>query len=278
MNYKFKKITILSLCFFVCFVFLKALQAVFCLDSVTGFLKSGYAFYGNEITIFIFLFLAFLYFFCFSCPFIPKEYPKNNCFLAVGYYSLALSCFVDVVFFEKSKFSAPWQNALFLILGVACFLYFILCGTSGFVKIPFVANENGVINPLFSLIPILFYLIKIIVFFTFYTEIPVVTDVIFEIGVLILFLIFFLFLAKLKNNINVVSTQKKIIPVTIIAFLLGATQSLPQIILFLLFKNRFVKTPGTHLISNVFVLIFLVIFYVFLTLPNNTKNKPKKHS
>lgn len=278
MNYKFKKITILSLCFFVCFVFLKALQTVFCLDSVTGFLKSGYAFYGIEITIFIFLFLAFLYFFCFTCPFIPKEFPKNNLSLSVGYYFLAVSCFVDVVFFEKSKFSAPWQNALFVFLGVICFLYFVLCGTSGFVKIPFISDENGVINPLFSLIPVLFYLIKIIVFFTFYTEISVVTDVIFEIGSLVLFLIFFFFFAKFKNNINLVSTQKKIIPVTIITFLLGATHSLPKIALFLFFKNRFTQTPDHNIISNVFVLVFLGIFYVSLTAPSNTKTKPKKHS
>lgn len=280
MKIPFKKISVLTACTALCFALLRFLQLFFCVEQKTGFFKEGYAGVGTELSIVIFIFALTCAVFAFSEKKVPVKIPENSLTLSVGFIILSMFLIADLCFFPATFSAKVWQAALYLVTGVISALILLFTGASYFIKIDFLSFlgfKNGHLAPVTAIIPLIFWIIRTIIFFSFYTEIAVISDLVFEIIAQLSVMLFLLYIAFFKNEIDPVKTKKRILPLLVIAFLTCICCSLPQITLKLTGFGERLHTFNINNVSMLGIVIFLVIFYFGVFAENNLKDKTRKH-
>ncbi len=280
MKIPFKKVGVLIASCALCFTLLRVLQIFFCIEPSSGFFKSGYAAIGTELSVVIFAFTLISVLFSFSERKAPAQYPKNTPLLSVGYILLSAFLVADLLFFPTT-FSAPlWQIVIYFVTGAISTLLILLTGISFFVKLDFLSFlgfKNGSFPSVCTIFPLVFWIIRTIIYFSFFTEIAVISDLVFEILALISVMIFLLYVAFLKNKIEPVKAEKRMLPFFTLAFLTSVCCSLPQMLIFIFGFGYKLHSININHLTMLGISVFLAIFYFCIFKEDNLKEKTKKH-
>ena len=189
MRIPFKKTAVLSLAATVCFTLLRILQIFFCCDPETGFFYVGYEKTGTEFSIVIFAFLIICFFLSFLEQKTAAEYPKTGLLMAIGYF--------DLIFFPTDFSLGIPQRFLYSLFGIITAAVALLEGVNFFYPLDFldfIRNENGKIFPIFSIASLVFWILRTVFFFAFYTEMAVISDHVFDIIALLCVLVLLLYI------------------------------------------------------------------------------------
>lgn len=280
MKIPLKKISILTFCSIICFTFLRILQLLFCVEPVSGFFKTGYKTIGTEISIAIFLFTVICFVYSFFEKKAPVEFPKKNISMSIAFLGIAIFLIADLYFFPLSFTSPVWQTAVFYAFGIISIFLLIFAGLEGLAERgPFKNTKIRSIKmkPGYSIAFLIFWIIRTIMFFSFYTEIAVISDLVFEIFGFVSVLILLLYMVFFVNDVEPVKTRRRILPLFVFSMLSLSCSGLPQIILFVTGNSEKLHNFGINTITFFGILIFLVVVYFNLFKANNLKPKTKKH-
>ncbi len=271
-----KKNSVICLCAALCFTVLRILQILFCTDAVTGFFKSGYADLGTEISIVIFVFLLFSFIFSFTEKKVPKNFPKNSLSLSIG--SILLSGFIiaDLIFLPETYSAPVWQTVFFYLTGIITVLLLLFSGLSFFNLSQFFNQTK--ISPVFSVVPLIFIIVRTIICFSFYTELAILSETVFLFSAIICLLFLLLYISFLVNGIEPVKTPNRLLPLFTISILCCLNASLPQLILYLFGFKESIHDLNINNFTFFGVLIYLIILYFNLFNDENMKERVKKHA
>lgn len=272
MKISVKKNTAVCLCVALCFAVLRTLQIFFCTDSVTGFFNKGYADFGTELSIVIFVFLFFSFFFSFTEKKVPKTFPENSLSLSVGSLLLGGFLVADLIFLPDTYSAPVWQTLAFYIFGIITVVLLLFSGLSffGFFK-------ETKISPTFSIIPLIFFIIRTIICFSFYTELAILSETVFTICAMLCLLFLLLYIAFLKNEIEQVKTANKLLPLFTITILSCLNVSVPHLILCVAGFKSSIHNLNINNFTFLGVLIYLLILYFNIFKEENMKTRVKKH-
>ncbi len=275
MRLPIKKVSLVVLSSAFCFTVLRLLQLFFCIDSKTGFFKTGLSLRGTELSIIIFVFLLFSILFSLTEKRVPKEFPKTNLSLAVGYILLALFFIFDLIFFPGFFPTSVFQLVLFYFSGFLTILLLLILGVSYFTEIPFIKDLSW--NPMYSIIPIVFWIIRMVICFSSYTEMAVLSENVFLIIGMLSLLFLLLYFAFMINEFEPLKAARRMLPLFILALLSSLNCSLPIIIMKVTpFKNRLHSFTINH-ITFLGITIFLAILYFNMFSSKNLKERTRKH-
>ncbi len=276
----FKKTAILSLAATVCFTLLRILQIFFCGDPETGFFKTGYEKIGTEFSIVIFAFLLISFVFAFFEQKTAAEYPKTSFLLAIGYFLATSLIIFDLIFFPTQFSLGIPQSILFFVFGVATAAVSLLEAVNYFYPLDFLSairEKSGNSFPLFSVAALIYWILRTVFFFAFYTEMAVISDHVFDIIALLCVLIFLLHVAYLSNNVQSVKAKRWLLPLWVLSFLSCVCSSLPHILLFIFGQGERLHSFNSNHITVFGVAIFLGIFYFAAFNEFNLRERVKKH-
>lgn len=280
MKIPFKKAFILTCCSAVCFLLVRILQLLFCVETKTGFFKAGYIVIGTELSIVVFSFIFLCFLFSFLEKKVPSAYPKTTLPLAIGYFVVALFVVFDLIFFPNT-FSAPKiQKIIYLIFGIVTVATFLISGITYFFKFKILKfSSESLVSYREITVPVilLFWIIRTIIFFTFYTEVAVISDLVFEIlsqlSVMVLLLYFSFFINKVEN----VRTEKLMLPLFVLSFLTSLCASLPKLCIFLFGFKEKLHSFNINNVTTFGICSFLCLLYFYLFGEDNLKEKTKRH-
>ncbi len=275
MKLPIKKVSIVLFCSAICFTLLRVLQLFFCIDSKTGFFKTGLSLRGTELSVIIFIFIIFTLLFSLTEKRVPKAFPKTSFSLAAGYILLALFLIADLIFFPKFFPSAVLQLILFYFSSFLTIILLLILGVSFFFEIPFIKDLTW--NPMYTLIPIVFWLIRTVICFSSYTEMAILSENVFLIIGMLSILFILLYFAFMVNEVEPLKAARRMLPLFILALLSSINCSLPTVILYLTpYKERLHSFTINHItFSGIF--IFLLILYFNFFDNKNLKERVRKH-
>lgn len=275
MKLPIKKVSLVAFSSAFCFTVLRILQLFFCIDSKTGFFKTGLSLRGTELSLVIFIFLFFSVLFSLTEKRVPKEFPKTTLSLAIGYILLGLFLIVDLIFLASFFPATVLQLILLYFSGFLTVLLILYLGLSFFFEIPFLKDIPK--NPMYFIIPIVFWIIRTVICFSSYTEMAVLSENVFLIIGMLSILFILLYFCFMINNVEPLKAARRMLPLFVFALLSSLNCSLPSVILKLTpFKNRLHSFTINHItFSGIF--IFLLILYFNLFDNKNLKERVQKH-
>lgn len=249
---KYKKILLFFCIILPLSVLLRTLQLFFTVETDTGFFKSEYKTAGIYLLIIIIAACACLAIICFTGHRNPEHPPKINPFISVGSFIAALS--VASGFFDRSSAGIlmQWQSILLTLSGVLATAYFLLYGMSGFIKFK--------LSPLLSVIPSVYFIMKIICSFTAISSLALISDNLLVLAAYCVTLIFFLSFGKLYNGIDTERNFRRLMASGLVAVVLCFTQGLPHIFINLATDNGYLHTSNAANYSLLGFGIFIAAF------------------
>lgn len=266
----FKKTYFLTLGAVVCAVILRIIQINFVVDAKTGFFLSEFYGFGiaMSVTIFVFVIAAAV----FSgvtirqIPSTVKLIPKG---FAICNFIMALAVVYESFFAQVGGSIPAWQVLLQIVFGFLSAAVFVINGLSAFTEIK--------INPMANLAHVLFWLVRLIIVFSSYLSVSVISENIFEMAALCLALVYFLNLAKMQNDVSFAKNAGKLMPVSTATFMLCAVYSLPQIILMLTGREELLHTQNVTYVTDLCLLIYVLCHTLVAFKNDNLTEKPAKH-
>ena len=186
-------ITLLGTCLPVCLI-LRALQLIFTIDSNTGFIKQQFS--GISITIMIVIFAAIISVgvMGFVADGVKIQKKQNNFFLAASAFLVGCMFIYDTVATLKTQNLTAWYDMFTVFLGIITAAVFIAFG---------VKNMCGIKFPdIFLVVPVFYYILRIITVFVSTSALALVTKNIFLIFTNGLLLFFMFEFAKFENDID----------------------------------------------------------------------------
>lgn len=280
MRIPFKKTAVLSLAATVCFTLLRILQIFFCCDPETGFFYVGYEKTGTEFSIVIFAFLIICFFLSFLEQKTAAEYPKTGLLMAIGYFLVGALVIFDLIFFPTDFSLGIPQRFLYSLFGIITAAVALLEAINFFYPLEFLSfirNENGNIFPIFSVCALIFWILRTVFFFAFYTEMAVISDHVFDIIALLCVLVLLLYIAYLSNNVQSVKAKRRLLPLIVLSFLTCICSSLPHFLLFIFGQKDKLHAFNSNHITVLGIAVFLGIFYFASFSEENLREKVKKH-
>ncbi len=271
-----KKTSAICACAALSFTVLRFLQIFFCTDAVSGFFKSGYEDLGSELSIIIFVFIFLSFVFSFFEKKVPKAFPKNSFSLSIGSAILSGFLIADLILLPKTFSPPSWQTLIFLITGAITVFLLIFSAISYFLNFPIFKVIH--LSPMFSVVPLVFFIIRSIICFAFYTELAVVSETLFNICAILCILFLLLYIAFLNNGIEPVKTSKRLLPLFVLAILSCVNISVPQFFLFVFGFENTVHDFSVNNFTFLGILIYLVVLYFNLFDEKNMKKRTKKHA
>lgn len=231
---------------------LRTLQLFFTVETETGFFKTEYKTVGLYLLALIIAVCASLAIVCFTGHRNPEHPPKINPFTALSSF-LAGFCIVSGIFDRSfSGIVMHWQTTLLTLSGVLAAIYFFLFGLSSFVKFK--------LSPILSIIPSIYFIMKIICSFTAVSSLALITDNLLVLAAYCVILLFFINFGKLYNGIDSENNFRKLMASGLVSVVLCFTQGLPHIIINLVTDGAYLHTSATTSLSLIGFGIFIAVF------------------
>lgn len=245
-------------------ILLRFLQLYFTIEPKTGFYLANADGYGQILLLLILLVVLLIAVFSNLAFYRPENPPKINIYLRISSLILA-DVFLFESFTQKVTLSTIlWQSALLRICSVATAVFFIFYAISPLIKIQ--------LPNITTLIPIPYFIIKIIYDFTAISKLALISDNVILIACYCVTLLFFLNFAKLYNNFNNERSFKRILSSGLCASALCLINSIPNIFINLITKNSYshisMQTNFVLLFVGAFALSF--VFSYFFQKENQT--------
>ncbi len=271
-----KKTSIVCLSAAICFAVLRFIQIFFCTDAVSGFFKKGYSALGTEISVVIAVLLFFCFLFGFTEKKVPKKFPQNTLSICIASAILGIFLIADLIFLPKT-FSPPmWQNILFYFSGLITIFLLFIPALSLFFDFPFLKEISN--TPIIAVLPLVFWMIRTFICFSFYTEVAILSETVFTIFSMISISFLLLYIAFFVNDFESVKTSKRFLPIFMASILCCVNSSVPQILLAAFgFKDSLHNLNINHF-TFFGILIYLLVLYFNIFAEDNMKQKIKKHA
>ncbi len=266
MKYKLRKFTVIAVLSAVCGAVLRVLQQLFVIESKTGFFKRGYDAVGNIITFSILAIIAVTSILWANSDFVPETFVKKTKTFAIFELLLSLAVIYDVVF-TADLAAASWQANLLRIVGIVTAAYLICKAASviSTIKVP----------SILAVLPVFFWLVKIISVFSVYSQVSTIADNIFELLAYCGAAVFFLYYARFINSVESVKTVQALLPVSVATFLLCFIYAAPRIVL--VFMGRPVHSANFGFVTTIVTAAFIVCFSLIVFSDDNLRPKIKSH-
>lgn len=203
-------------------VLMRTVQIFFTVDFSTGFIIHDLKGYGYGLSAVIIAFCAVLVLICFNSHNNPDNPPRKN--LSVGVPSLILAVVTAYELFAGNFFGAVSgiRIVFFVIIGIASVISFAVYGFSNISSVKF--------RPILAVLPVVYFIVKIIFTFTAVYSLAVITDDLLLISAYCVILLFFLAFAKLYNGIDTETNFRKLMAWGLCGSVLCFTQAVPHII------------------------------------------------
>lgn len=264
-----KKVYFLTLGAVICAVILRIIQMNFVIDAETGFFLSEFHGLGLAMSVTIFVFVLAVAIF----SGLNRQIPASVCPITKGFavcnFLMALAVIYEAFFAQVSSSVPSWQGVLQIIFGFLSAAVFALRGLSAFTEIK--------VNPIADLAHVFFWLIRLIIVFSSYLAVSVISENVFEIAALCLALVYFLNFAKMQNNVSFVKSAGKLMPLSIATVMLCAVYSLPQIILMLTGREELLHSQNVTYVTDFCLMIYIIYYTLIMFRTNNLIEKPAKH-
>ena len=218
----------------------------------TGFFKSEFQGVGGVITIIIIAIALVLALFSFFSHRSPEKPPKVNLGLGLSSGLLAAAIAIELYFGSATFGTIMWQKAALYVFGIAAILWFAAYSIKDFINIPLPA--------LTSLIPCVYFILKIICNFAGISSLALISDNILLITSYCAVLLFMISFAKLYNNVDSERGFKKLLATGLASVTLCFTQSIPNIAYHFAIKEGYTHTAMVTNLSIFFTGVFIMAF------------------
>ena len=189
---------------------------------------------------------------CFTGHRNPEHPPKINPLISFASFFAVLGVAAGVYDARLSPVAMPWQIALLTVSGFIAAVYFILYAVSGFINLK--------LSPLLSVLPSVYFIMRITCSFTAISSLALISDNILIISALCVMLLFFLNFGKLYNGIDTERNFRKLMASGLVSIVLCFTQSIPHIIINLTTHNGYLHTSNADNFSVLSFGIFIAVF------------------
>lgn len=249
---KYKKIVLFFCITLPLSILLRTLQLFFTVETDTGFFKSEYKTAGFYLLLLIVAACACLAVVCFTGHRNPEHPPKINPLISLSSVLASVGVAAGIYDTRLTGVTMLWQSVLLTLSGIAAAAYFLLYALSGFMKLK--------LSPLLSMIPSVYFIMKIICSFTAISSLALISDNILILSSLCVMLIFFLSFGKLYNGIDSERNFRKLMASGLVAAVISFTQCLPHIIINLVTDNGYLHTSNAANFSVLSFGIFITVF------------------
>lgn len=227
-------------------------QINYTIEFETGFFKTGYETIGYFILVAIFVVSLLTATFSKITHKKPEHPPQQNLPLGIVAFLPAIGIGYEVFLSNSSVFTGSVQTLLLKISGAFAVLFFIYFGVSQIISLK--------LNPLSTIIPCIYVILKIICDFTSISSLALISDNIFLIGGYCLILLFMLNLTKLYNNINEDTGFRRLLASGTAASVLCISQSIPYLIINLFNDNTYNHISSSANFSILAIGLFITAF------------------
>ena len=249
---KYKKIILFFCIIMPLSILLRTFQLFFTVETKTGFFKTEYETAGFYLLLLIIAVCVSLAVICFTGHRNPEHPPKINPLISFASFFAVLGVAAGVYDARLSPVAMPWQIALLTVSGVIAAVYFILYAVSGFINLK--------LSPLLSVLPSVYFIMRITCSFTAISSLALISDNILIISALCVMLLFFLNFGKLYNGIDTERNFRKLMASGLVSIVLCFTQSIPHIIINLTTHNGYLHTSNADNFSVLSFGIFIAVF------------------
>ena len=249
---KYKKIILFFCIIMPLSILLRTFQLFFTVETKTGFFKSEYETAGFYLLLLIIAVCVSLAVICFTGHRNPEHPPKINPLISFASFFAVLGVAAGVYDARLSPVAMPWQIALLTVSGFIAAVYFILYAVSGFINLK--------LSPLLSVLPSVYFIMKIICSFTAISSLALISDNILILSALCVMLLFFLSFGKLYNGIDTERNFRKLMASGLVSIVLCFTQSIPHIIINLTTHNGYLHTSNADNFSVLSFGMFIAVF------------------
>ena len=248
-------------------IIMRTVQNLLMVETGSGFFFEGYALTATVMLIFMLGIILAAAIYGFICPTVPRGAPKPNKIWGAACALVAFAVLYEVFFTEISINIPRWQVVLHFGLGVATTVILLLHAISTVTafKLP----------PLLDVILVLFWTIKLIIIFSNYSSLAAITENVFELASLCGILVFVLQFAKLQNGVTPYKTNNTFLGFSVIAFMLCAAYSVPQIILYITGNKNLAHTSNVTFITGFAMMIFIGVYVILAFKEENLTAKIK---
>ncbi len=236
-------------------ILMRTVQNLIMVEAGSGFFYEGYTLIATLMLIFMFGIILAAAIYGFVCPQVPCGAPRVSKIFGLASAFLAIAVLYEVFFTEISINIPLWQIVLHFALGVATTVILLLHSLSAFCKFT--------VPPMLDAILVLFWTVKLIIIFSNYSSLASITENIFELASLCGILLFILQFAKLQNNVTPNKTNNSFLSVSVIAFMLCAAYSVPQILLYVTGNKDLAHTSNVTFITGFAMMLFIGV-YVYM--------------
>lgn len=243
-------------------VLLRTIQLIFTIDMTTGFIKQHYYELSTVIMFVLCAAVAAVGFISLATDNIKIYKREPNPALAIVSLLTSGMFVYDTVTAPPAVSAGIWYHILLVLLGLASAIVFAAYGLQNIY--PYNLPDT------MFLIPVFYYVIKLINIFISTSSLALVTEnilLIFTNGILLLFMFEF---SKFKNNIDENNRFGRLFATGIVSVMLCIIHVIPKVIIFI--KNS-VK-PSPHDISAM-LLITSVAAFIFVFTVSNFQNSKK---
>lgn len=172
---------------------MRIVMLLFTIEEKSGFIISEYAVWA--IVFLVFLVLAAAIIFCFSLIEKPKGISScmdQGILFPISCVAVTVSIIYETFFSGIMSGAVLYQTLIHSILAIISAVALLLIAYCGFMKLTF--------PPIISVVPIFFWIMRLIIIFSSFSTISVISDTIIETAAMCLTLITFIIYAKIESG------------------------------------------------------------------------------
>lgn len=241
-------------------VALRSAMLFFTIDTKSGFIKAEYLFFGGAILAIIALAAVLVFVFSYLSKSKSEWKEVKNPLFRFASAFLALVIIYDTFFNNANSGAADWQRTLEIILALVTSITFIVSAL----------GEQISITPpaLLSVVPVLYWFIRLIIVFTAFSSLATIPDNVFELCALCLMLIASLWYAK-AVCLGIEGKQKAFIePVMLTAAYVCFVTAIPRTVVMLSGSESLLHKTGLPVMTPIAAGIYFLVFALSNSLRN----------
>lgn len=252
MRYK-HTLTLLGITLPIC-VILRVLQSIFTIDSTTGFIRQQYTGISVLITVIIFAGVFSVGIMSVAAEGIKIKKTQKNLPLAIGSLLIGGMFIYASLALVSSTTVYVWYDTVQVLLGFISAFVFIFFGFKNIFLYRFPA--------ILLVVPVFYYVIKLISIFVSTSALALVTENIFLLFTNASLLVFVLEFSKTENGIYKTPNTKKLFSSIVVSGMLCVVQSLPKLLVFGAYLSRRDMADALlTLAMGVFVILYVAIAF-----------------
>lgn len=239
-----------SLCAFV----LRMIEIVAITEHDTGFFSRGYSAFGTAISIIIFVIILSSFIYSIGTRRQASNSPKMTKGFAIVNILLAIAIVYEALFAKVAVLVPTWQLILQIVCGLLSAIIFIYKAYTAW------SGKNAL--AVADVIIVVFWLVRLVVVFASYMSVSAISEHIFETAALCSVLVYFLTISEYANGFEKEKIKTRILPVSVVTFMLCAVHALPQLALLITGNANMLHSDVVTYVTDCVLLVFIPYYAV----------------